>query len=91
MWYLTGKIPTDATLVQVCPGLCFKSIILVFFNDLVDNISSDPKLFADGTSLFTVVYDEETSAIVLNNDLNLIKRGLSNGKCSLTLISKQLR
>ena len=31
---------------------------LVYINDLVDNISSDAKLFADDTSLFTVVYDE---------------------------------
>ena len=27
---------------------------LVYVNDLVDNISSDAKLFADDTSLFTV-------------------------------------
>ena len=46
---------------------------LVYINDLVDNVSSDSKLFVDDTSLFTVVYDEETSAKVLNNDLNQIK------------------
>ena len=40
----------------------------------MDNISSDAKLFADDTSLITVVYNEETSATVLNNDLNLIKQ-----------------
>ena len=40
----------------------------------MDNISSDAKLFADDTSLFTIVYNEETSATVLNNDLNLIKQ-----------------
>ena len=42
--------------------------------NLVDNISSDAKLFADDTSLFTVVHNEETSATVLNNDRNLIKQ-----------------
>ena len=47
---------------------------LIYIKDLVDNISSDAKLFANDTSLFTVVYDEETSATVLNNDLNLIKQ-----------------
>ena len=47
---------------------------LVYINDLVDNISSDAKLFANNTSLFTVVYNEETSATVLHNDLNLIKQ-----------------
>ena len=47
---------------------------LVYINDLVDNISSDAKLFADDTSLFTVVYNDEIFATVLNNDLNLIKQ-----------------
>ena len=47
---------------------------LVYINDLVDNISSDDKLFVDDTSFFTVVYNEETPATVLNNDLNLIKQ-----------------
>ena len=40
----------------------------------MDNISSDAKLFADDTSLFTVVYNDETSSTVLNNDLNPIKQ-----------------
>ena len=47
---------------------------LAYINDLVDNIISDAKLFADDTSLFTVMYNEETSATVLNNHLNLIKQ-----------------
>ena len=45
---------------------------LVYINDLVDDISSDAKLFADDTSLFTVVYDETTTANQLNRDLKLI-------------------
>ena len=45
---------------------------LVYINDLVDDISSDAKLFADDTSLFTVVYDEITSANQLNRDLKII-------------------
>ena len=47
---------------------------LVYTNDLVDKMSSDAKLVADDASLFTVVYNIETSATVLNNDLNLIKQ-----------------
>ena len=31
-------------------------LFLIYINDLVDNISSEAKLFADDTSLFTVVY-----------------------------------
>ena len=35
---------------------------LLYINDLVDNVSSEAKLFADDTSLFTVVYDVDTAA-----------------------------
>ena len=45
---------------------------LVYINDLVDDISSDAKLFADDTSLFTVVHDKITSANQLNRDLKII-------------------
>ena len=38
-------------------------LFLVYINDLVDNISSDAKLFFDDTSLFTVVYDEATEQL----------------------------
>ena len=44
----------------------------VYINDLVENISSDAILFADDTSLFTVVYDEGTAADQLNRDLKTI-------------------
>ena len=42
---------------------------LVYINDLVDNVCSDAKLFADDTSLFKVVYNEQVSSSLLNNDL----------------------
>ena len=45
---------------------------LVYINDLVDDLSSDAKLFADDTSLFTIVYDENIAAEQLNNDLKII-------------------
>ena len=38
------------------------SLSLVYINDLVENVSSDAKLFADDTSLFTIVYDESIAA-----------------------------
>ena len=46
---------------------------LVCINDLADNLVSDVRLFADDTSLFTVVYDETVSAQVLNSDLKTIE------------------
>ena len=50
-------------------GLLF---FLVYINDPVENVSSDVKLFADDTSLFTVVSDEGTAADQLNRDLEAI-------------------
>ena len=48
-----------------------------YINDLVENVSSDAKLFADNTSLFTIVYDEGTAADQLNRDLKSYSTGLS--------------
>ena len=45
---------------------------LIYISDLVDNISSEAKLFADDTSLFTVVYDVDIAANKLNRDLEII-------------------
>ena len=45
---------------------------LIYINDLVDNISSEAKLFANDASLFTVVYDIDIAANKLNRDLEII-------------------
>ena len=58
---------------------------LIYINDLVDDLSSDAKFFADDTSLFTVVYDETVAADQLNRYLKLSLIGLTSGKCSSTL------
>ena len=44
-------------------------LFLVYINDLTDDLSSNAKLFADDTSLFSVIHDVDTSANELNNDL----------------------
>ena len=36
-------------------------LFLVYINDLSTDLSSNPKLFADDTSLFSVVHDRTTS------------------------------
>ena len=57
----------------VLNGKCSEwSSITVYINDLVDDLSSDAKLFADDTSLFTIVYDENIAAEQLNYDLKII-------------------
>ena len=44
-------------------------LFLIHINDLSDGLKSKCKLFADDTSLFSVVYDINTSASDLNEDL----------------------
>ena len=51
-------------------GLLF---FLVYINDLCDNLSCDVKLFADDTSLFSVVENKDVSARKLNRDLERIR------------------
>ena len=44
-------------------------LFLVYINDLSKNLSSAAKLFADGTSIFSVVHDINLSLSQLNDDL----------------------
>ena len=46
---------------------------LIYINDLAENLSSNPKHFADDTSLFSAVRDLNTSAIEVNDDLKRIE------------------
>ena len=47
-------------------------IFLIYINNLSDGLKSECKLFADDTSLFSVVNDINTSASDLNEDLEKI-------------------
>ena len=47
-------------------------LLLVYINDLTENLHSNPKLFADDTSLFSTVTDEALSNSHLNDDLSKI-------------------
>ena len=55
---------------------------MVYFSDLVDGLSSNTKLFADDTSLFSVIHDVDTSANELNNDLYQINKWAFQQKMS---------
>ena len=52
-------------------GLLF---FLVYINDLTTDLKCNVKLFADDTSIFSVVHDPQECAADLNHDLDLIKR-----------------
>ena len=47
-------------------------LFLIYVNDLPNGLKSEFKVFADDTSLFSVVHDVSTSASDINNDLKLI-------------------
>ena len=47
-------------------------LFLIYINDLSEGLSTNTKLFADDTSLFSVIHDSQTSANVLNKDLEMI-------------------
>ena len=49
-------------------------LFLICINDLSDIVQSNPKLFADDTSLFSTVKDSERTANNLNNDLKEINK-----------------
>ena len=52
----------------------------IYINDLPNELKSNVKLFADDTSLFTVVKDKNESANILNNDLHSISTWAYNWK-----------
>ena len=47
-------------------------LFLIYINDLPNGLQSNPKLFADDTSLFFTVQDITTSTVSLNYDLTKI-------------------
>ena len=55
-------------------------LFLIYINDLPNELKSNAKLFADDTSLFTLVKDKNESTSILNNDLLLISKWAYNWK-----------
>ena len=55
-------------------------LFLIYINDLTEGLTTKVKLFADDTSLFSVVHDTETSAKDLNKDLKIISNWASQWK-----------
>ena len=75
---LNGQV---STLTSVNGGVPQGSILapllfLIYSNDLPNNLSSNVKLFADGTSLFSVIQDINVSAEELNEHLKKISEWL---------------
>ena len=49
-------------------------LFLIYINDLTNELKSNAKLFADDTSLFTIVKDKTERANILSNDLSEISK-----------------
>ena len=49
-------------------------LFLKYINDLSDGVSSNTKLLANDTSLFSVIHDSVITALELNSDLSRIKQ-----------------
>ena len=58
---------------------------LVHINDLLDNISFEAKLFADDTSLSSVVYDVDVAADKLNRDVEVISNWVHQWKMQFNI------
>ena len=57
-------------------------LFLIYINDLADGLSSNTKLFADDTSLFSVIHDSVITTLELNSDLSRIKQWACQWKMS---------
>jgi len=71
-------------------------LFLIYINDIVNHVQSITKLFADDTSLYSMVHDNITRSAVLNADLDRItiwarnwKVAFSHPKTKLMTISRQ--
>ena len=52
--------------------ILYLELFLIHINDLLDNLTSNPKLFADDASLFSTVTDPNAMSNQINTDLNNI-------------------
>ena len=55
-------------------------MLLIYINDLTEGLSTNVKIFADDTSLFSVIHDIQTSANNLNKDLERISNWATQWK-----------
>ena len=57
-------------------------LLLIYINHLSNNLNSNPKLFANDISLYSVINDKHLSANKLNQDLNRMNYWAFEGKMS---------
>ena len=57
-------------------------LFVIYINDLADGLSSSNELFADDTSLFSVIHDSVITTLEINSDLSRIKQWAFQWKMS---------
>ena len=84
---MNGKNSSWANIEDRFPQLSFLGLLLflIYINDLPDNLSTNVNLFADDTSLFSLVHDIATSSCDLNYDLNRVRVWAFQCKTSFNL------
>ena len=73
---LNGQVSTFTSVNGGVPqgSILGPLLFLIYINDLSNNLSSNVKLFADGTSLFSIIHDINVSAEELNEHLKKISK-----------------
>ena len=81
---LNGKTSTWGNISAGVPqgSILGPLFFLIYINDLTDGLKCNVKLFADDTSIFTVVHDPHAAALDMNHDLNLIELWAHNWRMS---------
>ena len=71
---LNGQASTWANATAGVPQVFILGplLFLIYLNDLFEGLSTNAKLFANDTSLFSDIHHSQTSANVLNKDLEMI-------------------
>ena len=93
--FLNGKTSEWGSITAGVPqgSILGPLFFLVYLNELTDNLKCNAKLFADDTSLFTIVHNTDHAASDMNHDLDIIKVGHINGERCLIPIqpNKELK
>ena len=89
---MNGKTSEWGTIAAGVPqgSILGPLFFLIYINDLTDGLKCNVKLFADDTSIFTVVHDPNAAAVDMNHDLSLINSWARKWRMSFNLdLTKQ--